>query len=193
MFTDPVYNRVDDYRWLAETGARVLQDGGYCLALSGGYYFEQIFDVMREHLDFYWVNAVYMRSVSRIGTIWPKSISVRWKPVLWFSKGVGRHHKFVSDGVSYSIADKRFHSWGQAEQWCWYWIQELTDDSCVIVEPFTGGGTVPAVCKMLGRKYLAFEIDPDTCEMARERVRNTQPPLFVPEPQQSEFVLTDQS
>ena len=23
VFTDPVYNRVDDYRWLAETGARV--------------------------------------------------------------------------------------------------------------------------------------------------------------------------
>ena len=37
---------------------------------------------------------------------------------------------------------------------------------------------------MLGRNYLAFEIDPDTAELARERVRITQPPLFVPEPEQ---------
>jgi hypothetical protein len=30
---------------------------------------------------------------------------------------------------------------------------------------------------MLQRNYIAFEIDPDTAEMARERVLNTQPPL----------------
>jgi len=38
---------------------------------------------------------------------------------------------------------------------------------------------------MLGRRYLAFEIDPDSAELARERVRNTQPPLFVPQPEQA--------
>ena len=44
---------------------------------------------------------------------------------------------------------------------------------------------------MLGRRYLAFEIDPDTAEMARERVRMTQPPLFVPEPQQLELEMAE--
>jgi DNA modification methylase len=36
---------------------------------------------------------------------------------------------------------------------------------------------VPAVCKMLGRTFLASEIDPATAERARERLANTQPPL----------------
>lgn len=189
IFTDLVYDRIDDYRWLAEAAARVLKSGAFLFALSGGYYFEQIFDVMRQYLQFYWLNAVYMRSVSNIGTIWPKSISVRWKPVLWFSKGSGGKHKFVSDGISYSVADKRFHGWGQSEQWCWYWLQELTNDEMFILEPFTGGGTVPAVCKMLGRRYLAFEIDPDTAEIARKRVRETQPPLFVPQNEQISLAL----
>jgi hypothetical protein len=40
-------------------------------------------------------------------------------------------------------------------------------------------------------QYLAFEIDPSTAEMARERVRNTQPPLFVPEAEQLTFVTPD--
>ena len=55
---------------------------------------------------------------------------------------------------------------------------------------FTGGGTVPAVCKMLGRNYIAFEIDADTAALARERVANTQLPLFIPEPQQLELLST---
>ena len=42
---------------------------------------------------------------------------------------------------------------------------------------------------MLGRHYVAFEIDPNVAERARERVANTQMPLFVPEPEQMEMAL----
>jgi hypothetical protein len=42
---------------------------------------------------------------------------------------------------------------------------------------------------MLDRRYLAFEIDPETADIARQRVRETQPPLFTPEPQQEEMNL----
>jgi site-specific DNA-methyltransferase (adenine-specific) len=59
----------------------------------------------------------------------------------------------------------------------------------IVLDPFVGSGTTAVACKMLGRHYLAFEIDSTTCELARERVRNTQPPLFVPEPQQAEMEL----
>lgn len=57
----------------------------------------------------------------------------------------------------------------------------------VVLDPYGGSCTVPAVCKMLGRRYLAFEIDPGVAQMARERVRNTQPPLFVPQPEQAKI------
>ena len=32
IFTDPVYQNIDDYRWLAETAARVLKPDSACLA-----------------------------------------------------------------------------------------------------------------------------------------------------------------
>ena len=57
----------------------------------------------------------------------------------------------------------------------------------VIVDPLCGGGTTPAMCVQLRRHYLAFEIDPEVAGRARERVRNTQPPLFVMEPEQLEM------
>ena len=71
------------------------------------------------------------------------------------------------------------------------YIDALTDDQSIVFDPFTGGGTVPAVCKMLGRNYIAFEIDPDTAERARQRVANTQPPLFVLQPEQAEMELAE--
>jgi len=64
-------------------------------------------------------------------------------------------------------------------------------DACVILDPYSGSAPVATAARYLGRSYLAFEIDPDVAERARERVRNTQPPLFVDVPEQMEMeVLT---
>jgi predicted methyltransferase len=35
IFTDPVYQNLDDYRWLAETAARVLKPDSACLVFCG--------------------------------------------------------------------------------------------------------------------------------------------------------------
>jgi len=80
------------------------------------------------------------------------------------------------------------HDWGKPEAVISKWVDAFTDSGGVVYDPFTGGGTVPAVCKMLGRHYIASEIDPATAELARGRVRNTQPPLFVEAPQQAELL-----
>ena len=77
--------------------------------------------------------------------------------------------------------DKRFHAWGQDESTARYFIDcFLPKAGGIVLEPFAGGGTTPAVCRTWGWHYLAFEIDPATAERARERVHNTQPPLFIP-------------
>ncbi len=64
----------------------------------------------------------------------------------------------------------------------------------IIIDPYCGCGTVAAACKQLGRQYLAFEIDAATVEIARKRVQNTRPPLFVPEnTYQQTGLLTDEA
>ena len=186
IFTDPPYPReyLGLWEWLAQESARVLRNGGSCLALTGHAYLDQIFGWFTEHLSYHWLNCFYLPSVTSIGSYWPKKIYIRWKPVLWFTKGKRQSCHFVHDGVSSRYKDKRFHRWGQSEQWAFFWLRQLVTEESIIWDPFVGGGTVSAVCKQLGRKYLAFEIDSDVAEMARERVRNTQMPLFVLEPEQ---------
>lgn len=47
----------------------------------------------------------------------------------------------------------------------------------VILDPFVGSGTTPVVAQRLGRKYLGIDINPEYCEMAKNRLR--QPSLFA--------------
>lgn len=56
----------------------------------------------------------------------------------------------------------------------------------IVYEPFAGSGTTCQSAKLLGRSFLAFEIDPETAELARQRVAQMQP-LFVPEITQIEM------
>lgn len=56
-----------------------------------------------------------------------------------------------------------------------------------ILDPFAGSASVLVAAKMLGRFYMGFDIVEQVVEKARERILNTQPPLFVPEPEQLEL------
>lgn len=187
IFTDPPYLRsnLKLYDWLSETARRILVDGGSCITLCGHEHLRDAIYQMDKYLSYHWICCLWQPGQS--GLMWNKSIMAKWKPILWFSKGnpTPNVRRFIMDGI---IGDgtqgKNFHIWGQPISWA-YWIDRLLYNT--VFDPFTGGGTVPAVCKMLGRHYLAFEIDPDTAERARQRVDNTQPPLLIPQPEQLEL------
>jgi DNA modification methylase len=187
IFTDPVYDRIEDYAWLAETAARVLKQDRACLVWQGQPWIPQTLKIIeRSRLNYRWIFSRY-----RTGGRDPRYAFgwCKWMPLLWYSKGQGLP-KPVPDLLieSDNGTDKR-HRWQKAIRFSTRMVYSFTDKSAIILDPFCGGGTVPAVCKMLGRRYLAFEIDPDTAEDARKRVRNTQLPLFVPQAEQMELEL----
>jgi site-specific DNA-methyltransferase (adenine-specific) len=55
-----------------------------------------------------------------------------------------------------------------------------------VVDPFAGSGTTLVAAKKLGRHFLGFEISPEYCEIARDRLAriDAQPNLFEPKPEQ---------
>lgn len=184
IFTDPPYLRefLWTYEFLADLGARILRPGGYLFAYGAGEHMPaSLAGMERGGLKYFWTfillhNGGWPR-------MWNKRLMSGYKPVFVFTKGTVSPQHWM--GTVHSDAmDKQFHEWGQGTGFPIKMIDMLAGADTLIVDPFTGGGTVPAVCKMLGRNYLAFEIDPDTAEMARQRVANTQPPLFVPEAEQ---------
>ena len=42
----------------------------------------------------------------------------------------------------------------------------------IVLDPFSGVGTCPLVCKKHNREFIAIEINPDFVQIANERLRN---------------------
>lgn len=196
IFTDPVYDQMDDYKWLAKTGARILKNDRACLAFCGiGYLGETITAMQAGFLAYRWQIILSMpyRNGSRIKGGFSHYISC-----LWFERGDSKPRHSIKDTRlwrSFPIKNSRFwksfpgiFKWAKNIPFVSYYMKAFTQEGGVSFDPFTGSGTVPVVCKMLNRKYLAFEIDPDAAQMARDRVRETQPPLPISIPEQGELL-----
>ena len=186
VFTDPVYSQIDDYRWLAETAARGLKPEGNCLVWGFTSDIARNLAAMTPILNYR-----YLLCWRRFGSIYhgtSKMLAVGTY-ALWLDKnGGGLMYKTIADLTDESQArtkrDNGSHKWSKPKGILSKWIAAYTSQDGIVFDPFTGGGTVPAVCKQLGRQYLAFELEPGVAEMARTRVLNTQPPLFVLPPEQ---------
>jgi hypothetical protein len=182
IFTDPVYDRIDDYRWLAETAARVLKPSGQLAFYQAHVHYEQTFCALVGTLPFRWL--VNEQKIGTQTTIWGRRVLCRVRHVFVYYKPPAMFEDWLVDYTDKQPAGKGNHKWSKQNS-VYHWASRLGGIN--ICDPFVGGGAVPAVCKQLQRNYIAFEIDPATAELARERVRNTQPPLFVPEPEQMEM------
>jgi hypothetical protein len=65
-------------------------------------------------------------------------------------------------------------------------IEWSTQGGDVVLDAFTGSGTTPVACSLLGRHFLAFEISETYAEIARKRIAlvEAQPNLFQPKAEQ---------
>lgn len=187
IFTDPVYDRIDDYRWLAETAARVLKPGGNLAAFVSPDCQLQVANLF-VLAGFTWCDFLILRETARRRYNHGRRIVGLYEVMAWASQGKGRLGKYVNNFAFVSNGYVRpdfYHDWEKLPEGITHWVSRLSEG--IVYDPFTGGGTVPAVCKMLGRNYIASEIDPETAERARERVLMTQPPLFVHTEEQAEL------
>jgi DNA modification methylase len=188
IFTDPVYERIDDYRWLAETAARVLKPDSACLAWTSIQALPDVLDAMRGGgLAWRWQFIEYR--TNEVKHRHAPGGKCLYAPLLWFDKGK-RRPRFVLDVRAIAVfTSSSNHLWSKPPLTIGYYLQAFTKSGDIVFDPFVGGGTMAAVAKESGRNWLAFEIDPATAEKARERVALTQVPLWVPEPVQDALPL----
>ena len=125
IFTDPVYDRIDDYRWLAETAARILKPGGSVMALCAHEYLDQVMKVMDASLKYHWICCLWQPGSSAL--LWKKRIMAKWKPMIWYVKSEpSQAIRWFMDGVvGEGTGSKIYHYWGQPIAWA-YWIQRTT-------------------------------------------------------------------
>lgn len=184
IFTDPVYWQIEDYAWLAELGVRVLTDNGSVLAFCGNVQQVQAGAAMLPFLKPRPTLSSYM--LPPYARLFNDKCHVNTMPLLWFSRNGAKPMQWITTQQTMSYHKKAWnHDWGKNASGVMYFVSRFTLPGAIILDPFSGGGTIPAVARSLGRHYLGFEINPASAELSRERVHNTQPPLFVPEPEQA--------
>ena len=187
IFTDPPYLKqfLPCYGQLAQEAARILKPGGFVRAMCGGVYLNQIFRMFDDaSLTFYWDYILDMKG-NETGVVWPygnRKVNIinRAKHIIAYSKGrslsrIGTVGKFTGES-----GDKRYHEWGQAVGSARYYIDCFTEPGDLVLDPFVGGGTTAAACKLIGRRCIGLDIDPVAIQTTRDRLSGLEPPEHLP-------------
>lgn len=174
IFTDPVYQNIEDYNWLAEASLRLLKPTGQVLVYQAHKWLPETMKAL-EPLKYIWTLGERM---TRHARYWPLNMFICWRPLLWYAKEAVPFNKL---GPDFSTHSSRFDSnfkWDKGVGHIVHWLLQLTKEYDIVVDFFCGGGAIPASCYAQNRHWLGFEINSDTAKLARKRVRETELPLF---------------
>ena len=176
IFTDPSYPKeyLYLYKGLADITPKILKEHASLLLIVPQIHLEEIIRYFYNKLKYRWICCMNQENDShariRIG------IEVFWKPILWYSKGTcyvkgtWKRQNFIHDMIKIEKRNKQYHKWQQDESWCEYYIEKLTKEGDLILDPFFGSGTVGAVCKKLNRNFIGIELDSNYCKIASKRL-----------------------
>lgn len=184
IFADPVYERIEDYAWLAREAARVLKPSGSLLAWQAVKYIPETTQALSAALMYRWTLNMTRSNVALL-SCYPDFFA-HWTPCFWYTRNKDarprvRFRDSIDDPFVANL--QLYHKWHKPSKTILSWLNSFTHPGDVVFDPFTGGGTVPSACRMTGRSFIAFEIDPDTAARARARVEATQAihPAFLVE------------
>ncbi|AEA33602.1 DNA-methyltransferase [Hippea maritima] len=78
--------------------------------------------------------------------------------------------EFPQPQSNYTL-DKRYHIHQKPLKLIEYLIYVSTNENDIVFDPFAGSGTTAAAAERLGRRWVAIEIQPEYCQIAKERIR----------------------
>jgi DNA modification methylase len=175
IFTDPPYLKeyLYLYDWLADEAPRVLKPNGFLLTYVGGYWKDKVMTSLGRNMEYFYDYIVWEPEYGPI--LWQRKTITRCKSIMAYRQvgSIGLPRTTVLGVWLGSEQDKRYHVWGQDESEARYFIDCFSKRGDLVLEPFSGGGTTPAICKLINRSFVAFEIDPSAADVSRSRVDTT--------------------
>lgn len=174
IFTDPPYPKKYHYcyEWLAKEAVRVLKPEGFLIAYTGPYWKQEVMGMLGSQLEYFYDFILVHKGDTSI--LWPRRIITGYKSLLCYrrkgSKALPRTN--VLGQYNGTGGDKRFHIWGQEANTARYYIDCFSKENGLVVDYFLGAGTFGEVCKTLKRKFIGFEIDLETYNIAKARIND---------------------
>ncbi len=177
IFTDPPYLKdlyMNAYQVLALHADRLLVPGGYLVTYCPQYHLPEILRIMQgSGLEYFWLCAQLNTGAKTI--VWSRYAMCGWKPVVIYQKPPVSPPERIFIDVLKGVRAKAFHPWQQSIHETLHLLSRLANPGALVLDPFAGSGTNLIAAKLLGMNYYGFEIDPATCQAARDRL--TQRPL----------------
>lgn len=175
IFTDPPYGEqyLDLWASLAEIASRILKPTGYCICYSGVLHLPKVYQIMTEHLSYYWQCVLIHKGGAQL--IKPRNLNTGYKPILVFAKEpLLKIQPSIIDVFTGTGKEKSLHKWAQAEGEAKDIIKKFTQKGQTILDPFAGSGTIPVATQKTGRKYIAIEKNRDDYEVIKNRLWSTE-------------------
>jgi 16S rRNA G966 N2-methylase RsmD len=174
IFTDPPYAReyIHLYNDLAVVAKNVLGDGSSLVTYVGHYVIPEVIEIMRSvGLTYWWPIAIILSG--SFAKCYPRHVSIKWKPLLWFVKGDKLcTTDFLSDVIKSDTPSKELHEWEQSTIEAEHVISRLSVEGQTVFDPMMGSGTSVVAAIKLGRRFIGIEIDSDKFEVAKARIGN---------------------
>ena len=176
IVTDPPYVKEsweEAYGLLAREGARVLKPSGFLITYAGHNRLNHILAFMdRMGLEWYWIFA--QKNAGAMCLVHSRNVIAAWKPVLIFQKPpIKNKNKIGLDMITSGRRSKTYHAWQQSIHEALYLLRNFAREGDLVLDPFTGSGTVLLAAKALDLDYLGFELNPETHSTALGRLNQT--------------------
>jgi len=173
IITDPPYpyEYIGEWSKLSAFAARVLKEGGFCVAYSGGMHLPSVMQRLGEKLDYYWTFCLMQSGYSQFLT--PRNLYVNWKSILLYQNGFSLYkpEKYpIVDVIDGSGKAKFSHVWRQGEDELDGLIEYFTNVGDKICDPFAGSGTTLIKSAKMKRYAIGCEIDETHYNNAKKRI-----------------------
>lgn len=184
IVTDPPFKvETLDFPFLLSQCGRILKSGGaiYCYWSSKGLtWYEPLF-----RKEFNLKNILSIKTKNFITHPWDKeAFDFKWTPVFFGIKGKLGYHlgkrcleRGYNSGDAWDCVmpqsnwkkEKKFHQWQKPESSIKRMVAISSEKNDVVLDPFLGSGTTMKVAQDLGRSCIGIEINPDYCEIVKNR------------------------
>jgi len=109
----------------------------------------------------------YTDSVDMMVMLWKPGA----RPLLPSTQECGRN--YFESAIQYGDELSSLHPCPRPLDLCQYLIRNFTPENSLILDCFTGAGTIPLAVQRVGsgRRYVAIEMNPKYCQVAEERLK----------------------